>query len=211
MQAIGRPVPACDQPWFSPTPWKRFTATKVHIAKSTLVITILGAGSPRVTCVMTAPTIVNARPPAAADASRTLVTNFDIAVASPTYLARRGTPVTAADLHDHNCIIGYKGSNVPDHTWPLLDGGQTHVSGDLITNHEGLRLEAARRHLGIALVLDRVAEQLMQRCELVRVLPEIVGRHNHVRLVYPEREFVEPKVRAFVDFIAAKVSARQAA
>lgn len=137
--------------------------------------------------------------------ARTLVTNADIAVASRQYLESHGNPKSAAELTEHNCIIGYKGSNVPDLRWPLLDGGWTHVRGDLMTNHDGLRLEAAKRHLGIALVIDRVAEELLATGDLVQVLPEIIGRQNHVRLVYPEREFADPKVRAFVDFIASRV------
>ena len=69
------------------------------------------------------------------------------------------------------------------------------------------RLQAAKRHLGIALVVDRVAQKLLSTGDLVHVLPNTVGRQNHARLVYPEREFVDPKVRAFVDFIASRVTA----
>ena len=140
--------------------------------------------------------------------ARTLAINPEIAVASPRYLETRGVPTSASELTGHNCIIGYKGSNVPDLRWPLVDGGWTHVSGTLMTNHHGLRLEAARRHLGIALVIERQAEVLIASGDLVRVLPDIVGRRNRARLVYADREFVDPKVRAFVDFIASRVSAR---
>lgn len=139
--------------------------------------------------------------------SRTLVINSEIAVASPHYLQTRGTPTSAEDLAEHNCIVGYKGSNVPNLRWPLLDGGWTPVGGSLMTNHVGLRLEAAKRHLGIAIVLDRIASDLLASGELVTVLPNIVGRRDHVRLVYPDREFLEPKVRAFIDFIASRVEA----
>jgi len=141
--------------------------------------------------------------------SRTLVVNTEIAVASPDYLQARGTPTTAEELSDHNCIIGYAGKNIPNPRWPLLDGGWTHVSGKLMTNHVGLRLQAATRGLGIATVIDRVASDLLATGELVRVLPDIVGRRDYARLVYPDREFLDPKVRAFVDFIASRVGAGQ--
>ncbi len=137
--------------------------------------------------------------------SRTLVTNSAIAVASPRYLQARGTPTVAEELAGHNCIIGYTGNNVPDPRWPLLDGGWTHVGGTLMTNHAGLRLEAANRDLGIAIVIDRIAKDLLASGDLVWVLPEIIGRRDHARLVYPDREFLDPKVRAFVDFIATRV------
>jgi DNA-binding transcriptional LysR family regulator len=139
--------------------------------------------------------------------SRTLVVNSEIAVASPQYLAKRGTPTVAGDLAGHECIIGYKGSNVPNLRWPLLDGGWTQVGGKLMTNHGGLRLQAAKRHLGIAMVIDRTATELLASGELVWVLPQIVGRVDRACLVYPDREFLDPKVRAFVDFISSRVDA----
>lgn len=140
--------------------------------------------------------------------SRTLVVNQEIAVASPRYLAERGTPETADDLDGHNCIVGYAGGQVPVPRWPRLGGGQVAVRGDLMTNHAGLRLEAAKRHLGIAMVVDRAAREALAAGELVHVLPDVVGRRDVVRLVYPERRLLEPKVRAFIDFMVEKVSRR---
>lgn len=140
--------------------------------------------------------------------SRTLVVNAEIAVASPRYLADRGTPAAPEDLADHNCIVGYTGANVPNPRWPLLDGGSTHVGGSLMTNHVGLRLEAAKRDLGIAIVVDRIAQDLVASGDLVWVLPDTVGRRDHARLVYRDREFLDPKIRAFIDFIVSRVTNR---
>jgi len=143
--------------------------------------------------------------------SRILVTNSEIAVASPRYLEERGTPTTPDDLANHSCIVGYDGNNVPNPRWPLLDGGWTHIGGDLMTNHSGLRLEAAKQGLGIAIVIDRTAADLLASGEIVWVLPDVVGRRNDARLVYPDREFLDPKVRAFVDFIVSRVDASRSA
>lgn len=137
--------------------------------------------------------------------SRTLAVNSEIAVASPHYLASRGTPTTAADLADHDCIVGYGGSNVPNARWPLVDGGSTTVSGRLTTSLPGLGLEAARRGLGIAVVIQRTAQDLLDGGELVWVLPETIGRRDRARLVYVDREFLDPKIRAFIDFIVSRL------
>ena len=134
--------------------------------------------------------------------ARTLVTNKEIAVASPAYLQKHGTPRTVDDLAAHNCIVGYTGSNVPNPNWPLVDGGTTRVAGTLVTNHNGLRVEAARCHLGISLVIDRTAASALDAGELVHVLPDVVGRVDHARLVYADREYLDPVVRAFVDFMS---------
>ncbi|MEO1065602.1 MAG: substrate binding domain-containing protein, partial [Actinomycetota bacterium] len=141
--------------------------------------------------------------------SRTLVVNAEIAVAAPNYLEARGTPKTAEDLADHDCIVGYGGTNLPNPRWPLLAGGTRDVSGKLTTNHTGLSLEAAKRGLGIALVIDRAAEAELESGELIWVLPDVIGRRDHARLVYPDREFLDPKVRAFIDFVVSQVQARR--
>jgi len=138
--------------------------------------------------------------------SRTLVVNAQIAVASPRYLAEHGTPETPADLAEHNCLVGYGGGRSPERSWPLLAGGTTPVGGRLTSNHLGLHLESARRHLGIALVVDRSIAHLLDRGELVQVLPDVVGRTDRARLVYPDRAFIEPKVRAFIDFVVTRVT-----
>lgn len=139
--------------------------------------------------------------------SRTLAINAEIAVASPQYLKAQGTPLSIKELADHNCIIGYKSNNVPDPSWPLLDGGSANVTGKLMTNHTGVRMQAALRHVGIAMVAQRYAKNYLQSGALIHVLPGQVGQVSRARLVYPRREFLEPKVRVFVDFIAARVEA----
>ena len=142
--------------------------------------------------------------------ARTLATNATIAVASPAYIDAHGMPPTAGDLRDHNCLIGYAGKTQPDPRWPLLDGGWVGVEGDLKTNHAGLRLEAALRGLGIDLVVEREVAKWLESGELVQVLPDIIGRRDQARIVYPDREFLDPKVRAFVDFLTSRVVPRPA-
>lgn len=142
--------------------------------------------------------------------ARTLVVNDTIVVASPDYLERRGAPTTAEALAEHDCILAYRLGKVPQRRWPLLDGGSVAVSGRLKTNQLQLRVEAARIGLGIALVLHPSAAEYIERGELVHVLPEIVGRRDRVNLVYVDREYLDPKVRAFIDFFAAQVAASRA-
>ncbi len=118
-----------------------------------------------------------------------------------------GTPDHPGDLAEHNCLVGYDAGRAPERRWPLRDGGWVPVSGTLATNRMMLRLEAAVRHVGIALVVDRIAAAHLASGELVTVLPEVLGRHERLCLVYPDRTFLDPKVRAFVDFIASRIAA----
>lgn len=142
--------------------------------------------------------------------ARVVATNVLMAVASPQYLTEHGTPHDAESLADHNCIVGYRAGSAPELRWPLLDGGSAPVSGTLATNQMELRREAARRHLGIALLVDYIAAGDIASGDLVPVLPDLIGRHDRVSLVYADRAFVDPKVRAFVDFFASRMDAVRA-
>ena len=142
--------------------------------------------------------------------ARVVATNVLMAVASPKYLAERGTPRDAESLAGHNCIVGYRAGIAPELRWPLLDGGWVAVSGTFVSNQMELRREAARRHLGIALIVDYVTADDIASGDLVAVLPDVIGRRDRVSLVYADRAFVDPKVRAFVDFIGSRMDALRA-
>lgn len=70
-----------------------------------------------------------------------------------------------------------------------------------------LRIEAAKHHLGIALVSKNIVTEALASGTLVPVLPDVLGRRERVSLVYVDREFLDPKIRAFVDFFAERVEA----
>ena len=76
-----------------------------------------------------------------------------------------------------------------------------------MTNEMQLRLDAVKRDLGIALISRYLAHDDLEAGSLVRVLPETLGRSERVSLIYADREYLDPKIRAFVDFLVASVAA----
>jgi len=137
---------------------------------------------------------------------RSLGRNRLLAVASPAYLSERGVPDKLADLADHACIVGTGPHGRRLQHWPLLDGGRVSVSGRLVADQLGIRVESALHHLGITLAIDRLVATELAEGRLVPVLPDVLGREERVSLVYVERAFLQPKVRAFVDHIAHKIA-----
>jgi DNA-binding transcriptional LysR family regulator len=130
--------------------------------------------------------------------ARTVARDKVIAVASPEYLAEKGTPRNAKDLRRHRCLLGFARGELPQSTWPV-GRGAVSVDGALSSNDVRLLREAAIRGLGIALLPRLVLGDLVERGVLVQVLAGIVEADNHIAVVYPEREFLPPHVRAFVD------------
>ena len=135
--------------------------------------------------------------------ARTLAESHMIAVASPAYLASFGVPRTARDLRKHRLLLGFARGDVPQSHWPRVGGGKVHVEGHFFANDVGLLADAAREGLGIALLPEAIVAPLIDSRELVRVLAKVIEGKSTVALVYPEREFLPPQVRAFVDAVAA--------
>ena len=137
--------------------------------------------------------------------ARRLHTDRLIAVASPDYLAKRGTPLKASDLSKHSCIVGVFGDWTSNAKWPLLKGGEISVSGRLSANDIALVRKAAIDGLGIGLVASAVVAEDVQQGQLTPILLDQVGAEMPVSLVYADREYIDPKVREFVDRAAETI------
>lgn len=125
-----------------------------------------------------------------------------IAVASPGYLAKNGTPRTVKDLRHHRCLTGFARGELPQSTWPT-GRGVVHVEGSFSSNDLRLVLHAAIRGLGIALLPMLLIADHVETGALVQVLPGLVEAENRLAVVYPERQFLPAHVRAFVECLVA--------
>ncbi|WP_053237082.1 LysR family transcriptional regulator [Sandaracinus amylolyticus] len=134
--------------------------------------------------------------------SRTLARMPVIAVASPRYLARHGTPRARRDLRRHRCLMGFERGDVPQSQWPA-SGGVMHVDGAFFSNEIRLLRAAAIRDLGIAMLPTTLVADDLARGALVRVLPGVLRGESRLALVYPERTLVPPQVRAFIEAVTA--------
>lgn len=131
--------------------------------------------------------------------ARHIHTDRLVAVANPAYLEHFGTPETPDDLKNFNCIVGFAGEWTPSRSWPLLKGGSIPISGRLSANEIDLVLNAALRGIGVALLPSAVASPHLRKGTLVALLAEEVGTEIPVNLVYADREFIDPKIREFVN------------
>jgi len=131
--------------------------------------------------------------------ARNLMRSRLVAVASPEYLARQGTPRRVTELAKHACLVGFAQGEHPSTHWPLVRGGQVRVEALMATNDLGVLHTAALGGRGVALLPLPLVYDDVAAGKLVAVLPERLGGETQLAVVYPEREFVAPAVRAFVD------------
>lgn len=133
--------------------------------------------------------------------ARNLARSRVMAVASPAYLARRGTPKRSAELAKHACLVGFALGEHPATHWPLMRGGRVRVEAEVATNEIKLLRDLAVRGRGVAMLPMPVIYDDVVRGALVPVMPERLGGETQVAVVYADREFVAPAVRAFVDAV----------
>ena len=76
-------------------------------------------------------------------------------------------------------------------------------SGCLSVNNGMVLLTAAERGLGVILTPDFIAEQSLRAGRVVSILPDAAPEPLGIWAVTPPGRFTQPKVRAFVDFVAA--------
>ncbi|WP_267356149.1 MULTISPECIES: LysR family transcriptional regulator [unclassified Methylobacterium] len=127
-----------------------------------------------------------------------------IVVASPNYLATRGTPRKPADLAEHDTILGVVRSGLRE--W-RFGASRVRLAPRLIVNEVEAALIAARAGRGIARVLSYQAAEDIAAGRLVRLLAAHEPPPVPVQLVTPSADFRPARVNAFLDFAAAALRA----
>ncbi len=133
-----------------------------------------------------------------------------VTVAEPGYLARRGEPKRPDDLAEHDCLKFVTPGGRPAE-WAFLDDGRAAtvaVPSTLLLDQGELLAEGARAGLGIAQVLDFMADGDLREGRLVEVLPSFSAVGPPVHVLYSEGRRRSPRVRAFVEFVLEELGAR---
>lgn len=126
-----------------------------------------------------------------------------VAVASPDYLARRGTPKSPADLHNHACINWRLQMQGRQYRWEFQRRDQrleVAVDGPVVTNHADIGIAAALNGMGIAYHLEPDGvDELLAQGRLMRVLEDWSISRPGLFLYYPNRQHRPANLSAFID------------
>ena len=128
-------------------------------------------------------------------------------IASPGYLRRRGEPKTVDELSHHELLhYSYLASG---RSWRLMnDSGverQIRASGPLTVNNGSALLTAVERGLGVSLAPDFICEESLAAGRVRQILPNATLSPLGIWAVTPPGRFMQPKVRAFIDFLANRL------
>jgi len=134
-----------------------------------------------------------------------------IAVASPDYLARAGSPERPEALRAHACLVD---TNFRERgRWRFRVDGQlviVDVDGPFRVNSPTAVRDLAADGHGIALVPAFLATEALAAGRLVEVLAGMPSFDWAITAVYPRRRFLPGKVRAFIDHLAEGLGAEGA-
>jgi DNA-binding transcriptional LysR family regulator len=134
-----------------------------------------------------------------------------IAVASPAYLARSGTPQHPRDLASHRCIRWRWPGHETPYKWEFLGNGkwfEVAVEGPIITNHKDFGLQAAIDGLGIAFATQQMSAPHIAAGRLVPLLEPWSAPFPGYHLCYPAQRQMSPPLRALIDSMKSAAVAR---
>jgi len=137
-----------------------------------------------------------------------------VLVAAPSYIKRAGMPKSLDDLSKFECIqfeLPSTGKQIP---WSfMVDGAQVDMQtgGGLCCAEDVLGIATlARAGAGLVQTYRYIVDQDLARGDLVELLPQHGGTSRPFILLYPHARHLSLRVRTFVDFLVAKLTAGHA-
>jgi DNA-binding transcriptional LysR family regulator len=138
---------------------------------------------------------------------RKLARDRRVVVASPAYLARRGTPRTPDELRDHECLHYSNVSRSAE--WRFKGPGGTvsvPTSGAIEANHGLVLREAAVAGAGVGVFPEFMVAAELRDGRLVELLSgHELPRRTAIHALYAPGRPTPPKVRVFLDHLAARL------
>lgn len=142
--------------------------------------------------------------------SRKLGTFRHRIVAAPKYLATHGRPEVPEDLLGHRCLHHRYANSGRLEPWPLVrDGREVKLALPVTTVASTLEplIFLAERSFGITCLPPFAVSPEVAQGRLVSLLEDYLRETGTFRVLWPTNRYLSPKVRAFVDFMAANLFA----
>jgi DNA-binding transcriptional LysR family regulator len=134
-------------------------------------------------------------------------TQFRI-VGAPRYFAKHSRPKAPGDLGAHNCLAVTLRDTRIARDWRFMrDGTETTFApnGSMRFSDGAALCDAVTAGYGLAQIHDYYIDRAIKSGRLVPVLEKFKPAPDPVWLVYPHSRHLSPKVRAFFDFMVARM------
>ncbi|MFT4182152.1 MAG: LysR family transcriptional regulator [Rhizobium sp.] len=130
-----------------------------------------------------------------------------VVCASPDYLARRGTPRTIADLHEHDLIAYARAGAAKIWVFPQAGGADIEYMPKTRLRFDDLEAmaDAAAAGMGAAWLPCWLIRDQVHAGRLAPVLTDLSGLTFHAHAVWPQTPHLPLKTRAIIDLLAARL------
>ena len=142
------------------------------------------------------------------DVARKIGSSRDVTLAAPDYLQQHGHPRHPNDLARHECLsylLVHRGG------WGYRVDGELRwfdAPGRLQANNGDALIAAASQGLGVVRAPTFIAEQAVRTGALTIILADFATPELGIYAVFPGNRYVPHRVRALVDFLAARIGPR---
>lgn len=128
-----------------------------------------------------------------------------VTCASPLYLNKYGYPQTPEQLVLHKAINFFSAHSREVMDWKFMIDGEVssfRPPSAILVNNSDVLLSSALAGLGIMHALRAPAESYLRSGELIEILTDYPSVPKPVSVLWPDRQFLSPKVRVFIDWMS---------
>ena len=136
--------------------------------------------------------------------ARRLLSDTLLVCSADAYFQKNGVPSSPNELADHACIRFRNAQTGRPMPWVFRGGDRLLVGGQLTASNMSVVAKLAASGAGIAQLPAYLAQPYLASGQLTEVLVQHRPESTPYHVVYLDRRFVAPRIRAFVDFIATR-------
>lgn len=134
-----------------------------------------------------------------------------VTCAAPIYLQQHGRPETLADLNQHRAINFFSDHSREVMEWKFTEDGNVvslRPPGSMLVDNSDILLSCGLAGLGIIQATFNALAPHIASGDLEEILTQYPPVSKPVSVMYPDRRYLSPKVRVFIDWFS-DVLARQ--
>ncbi|ACR12852.1 putative HTH-type transcriptional regulator YhjC [Teredinibacter turnerae T7901] len=135
---------------------------------------------------------------------RQIATIKMVVCASPEYLARKGPPRSIEALNEHLTINYFAGQKHTPLAWFFKRNQKIEeilLPSSLMANDAEAVVACALNHMGLIQVPGILVAEELHQGALVQVLEEFSGIELPLSIMYPNRQYLAPQVRTFINWV----------
>tara|TARA_B100000989_G_C19531008_1_gene469866 strand:+ start:5366 stop:6250 length:885 start_codon:yes stop_codon:yes gene_type:complete len=131
----------------------------------------------------------------------------NVICATKEYLTTHGTPTTPTELINHNCAI-YSYAKFPGRIELSRQGRKETLilRGNFMSNHLDLIKKLILSNTALGFLPEFMVDNELKNKHLTLCLPDYKLPTSNLYAIYPEREFMLPKLKLFLDMLKSYLS-----